>query len=369
MEALPAIASLGLLLGLLFFMYSVIGIGQFGAITLQENLNFHTNFQGIFEAFLLLMRCATGEGWNSVMMDAARPYQILFQCNENSDYYSIRANGGQTDGCGNPVAIAYFYSFTLIVSQIFLNLFIAIIIDSFLNNAEAMSLPVTQNDVDEFIECWQEYDPDALGYIESKNIDQFIQDLSQKECGLIPNRKLVAKDVVIRRRFIASLEIPAFNTFKRFMFYDVLQTMARKVCEKCYNKDRLRTKKSALAKIRLMTHMEDNEIDQHIKAIFGVEYELDFEEIVQNIGDLNKNIDSVSVLTGIAQNVGKASRKKGHSLDKNEDAEDDIYTSKHFVYGKLIVECWREFLKAKEAESSGLPGDNNNNTSALAGQS
>jgi hypothetical protein len=27
MEALPAIASLGLLLGLLFFMYSVIGIG------------------------------------------------------------------------------------------------------------------------------------------------------------------------------------------------------------------------------------------------------------------------------------------------------------------------------------------------------
>jgi hypothetical protein len=121
---------------------------------LQENLNFHTNFQGIFEAFLLLMRCATGEGWNSVMMDAARPYQILFQCNENSDYYSIRANGGQTDGCGNPVAIAYFYSFTLIVSQIFLNLFIAIIIDSFLNNSDAMSLPVTQNDVDEFIECW-----------------------------------------------------------------------------------------------------------------------------------------------------------------------------------------------------------------------
>jgi len=33
-EALPAIASLGLLLGLLFFMYAVIGIGQFGAVTL-----------------------------------------------------------------------------------------------------------------------------------------------------------------------------------------------------------------------------------------------------------------------------------------------------------------------------------------------
>jgi len=44
MEALPAIASLGLLLGLLFFMYAVIGIGQFGTVTLQDNLNYHSNF-------------------------------------------------------------------------------------------------------------------------------------------------------------------------------------------------------------------------------------------------------------------------------------------------------------------------------------
>lgn len=168
------------------------------------------------------MRCSTGEAWNSVMMDAARPKSILFQCNEASDYYSIRDNDGQTDGCGNSVAVAYFYSFTLIVSQIFLNLFIAIIIDSFMGQTDAFSLPVNQNDIDEFIEKWQEFDPNANGYIEASKLEEFICELSQTECGLIPNRKLVSKDVVIRRRFIASLEIPAFNTFKRFMFYDVL---------------------------------------------------------------------------------------------------------------------------------------------------
>ena len=84
------------------------------------------------EAFLLLMRCSTGEAWNSVMMDAGRTRSILFQCNPEADYYSILANNMQTDGCGNSLAVPYFYSFTLIVSQIFLNLFIAIIIDSFL---------------------------------------------------------------------------------------------------------------------------------------------------------------------------------------------------------------------------------------------
>lgn len=230
-EALPAIASLGLLLGLLFFMYSVIGIGQFGAVTLQDNLNYHSNFQNIEEAFLLLMRCATGEGWNAVMMDTARERQVLFQCNPNADYYSILANGMETDGCGSPNAVPYFYSFTLIVSQIFLNLFIAIIIDSFLNQADAFSLPVNQNDIDEFIEVWGHFDPDAKGFIESHELEDFIQQLCKTECGLISNRKLVDRDVTMRRRFIARLDIPSFNGFRRFMFYDVLQTMARNICE------------------------------------------------------------------------------------------------------------------------------------------
>lgn len=169
------------------------------------------------------------------------------------------------------------------MSQIFLNLFIAIIIDSFLGQTDAFSLPVNQNDIDEFIEIWQEYDPDALGYIEAKDLEDFILRLSQTECGLIPNRKLVCKDVVIRRRFLASLEIPAFNTFKRFMFYDVLQTMARHVCEKGYNRERLTTKKKALGKIKLLGPMTEAEVDAHVKSIFGKEFELDFEDVVGNI--------------------------------------------------------------------------------------
>ena len=72
----------------------------------------------------------------------------------------------QPDACGSPlVAYIYFYSFTVIVSQIFLNLFIAIIIDSFLGQSDAFSLPVTQLDIDEFREVWKEFDHDAVGYI------------------------------------------------------------------------------------------------------------------------------------------------------------------------------------------------------------
>jgi hypothetical protein len=129
----------------------------------------------------------------------------------------------QPDACGNPlIAYIYFYSFTVIVSQIFLNLFIAIIIDSFLGQSDAFSLPVTQLDIDEFREVWREFDYDAIGYIEASKLEDFIIALSHTECKLISNRKLVMKDDAFRRRFIARLEIPAFNQFRNFLFYDVI---------------------------------------------------------------------------------------------------------------------------------------------------
>jgi hypothetical protein len=78
------------------------------------------------------MRNATGEAWDTIMFDCMRERSITFQCEEYVDYYSWKNNGEVMNGCGSMISILYFYSFTVIVSQIFLNLFIAIIIDSFL---------------------------------------------------------------------------------------------------------------------------------------------------------------------------------------------------------------------------------------------
>ena len=99
-------------------------------------------------------------------------------------------------------------------------------------------MPVNQNDIDEFIELWAQFDPDAKGFIESHQLEEFIRELCKTECGLITNRRVVERDVTARRRFLARLEIPSFNGFRRFMFYDVLQTMARCVCERSYNAER-----------------------------------------------------------------------------------------------------------------------------------
>ena len=67
LAAAPAMLSLGILLLLLQFMYGIIGMQLFAFVKLEGELNKHANFKNFTNAFLLLMRCATGEGWNALM--------------------------------------------------------------------------------------------------------------------------------------------------------------------------------------------------------------------------------------------------------------------------------------------------------------
>jgi hypothetical protein len=214
-DAVPSMGSLGLLLFLLIFMYSIIGISQFALIKIdgglydipgyymgQDAMHKHANFQSFGAAFLTLFRCATGEAWNSIMFDSARERSILFQCREGEDYYSWQDAGGEGGAgmydafaCGSPaVAFGYHMSFQIIVSQVFLNIFIAIILDSFAGQAGAFALPVNQNSIDDFVLLWAQYDPHATGYLPAKDLEQFIIDLAESDgaSGLL----LDAKDII-----------------------------------------------------------------------------------------------------------------------------------------------------------------------------
>jgi hypothetical protein len=60
------------------------------------------------------------------------------------------------------------------VSQIFLNLFIAIVVDTYLNQQEAYALPVQALDIDIFVDIWANYDPRATGFISIDDLDNLI---------------------------------------------------------------------------------------------------------------------------------------------------------------------------------------------------
>jgi len=79
--------------------------------------------------------------------------------------------------------------------------------------------------------------------------------------------------------------------------------------------------------------------------------------VLLNINNLDKNIDSVSVLTQIARNMAKKGKAQGNTLDVHDDFGGEVYTSKHFVYGSLIVQCWRQFIEIKEAEQKAVDNE------------
>ena len=99
------------------------------------------------------------------MKDVGRPYSITFQCDDNPTFEKFHENKGIATGCGHAFASAYFMSFQIIVSMIFLNLFIAILIDCYVGTTEAFNLPVKNYEFDIFIEYWSKFDPKATGYI------------------------------------------------------------------------------------------------------------------------------------------------------------------------------------------------------------
>jgi len=89
------------------------------------------------------------------MMDLMRQESIMFQCsNEDFDYTQYMENGMQTNGCGSYSAIIYMVSFYMMVPLIFLNLFVAVILEGFEQTSKNENLAIQKNHLERFIACW-----------------------------------------------------------------------------------------------------------------------------------------------------------------------------------------------------------------------
>ncbi|VVC29317.1 Voltage-dependent calcium channel, alpha-1 subunit,Voltage-dependent L-type calcium channel, IQ- [Cinara cedri] len=150
-KALPYVC---LLIGMLFFIYAIIGMQIFGNILLNPvtDINRHNNFQTFVQSLMLLFRCATGEAWPSIMLS----------CNKGKPCETGAKKLG--NDCGSNMAYMYFVSFIFFCSFLMLNLFVAVIMDNFDYLTRDSSI-LGAHHLDEFVRIWAEYDPNATGKI------------------------------------------------------------------------------------------------------------------------------------------------------------------------------------------------------------
>lgn len=110
------------------------GVSAFANVKLNGLLTKHANFQNAFRVLITLLRASTGENWHLILQAISRDRTIDFECTKKPTYQDYKRNGYEAIGCGDSgLAIFYFVSFMLFVNLIFLNLFIAIVINSFGN--------------------------------------------------------------------------------------------------------------------------------------------------------------------------------------------------------------------------------------------
>lgn len=66
---LPSLSNIALLVVLGYFIFTALGINLFGKTRFSGEYNINANFQSFPVSMMLLMRCSSGEAWNSMMWD------------------------------------------------------------------------------------------------------------------------------------------------------------------------------------------------------------------------------------------------------------------------------------------------------------
>ncbi|CAJ0582996.1 unnamed protein product, partial [Mesorhabditis spiculigera] len=180
-KALPYVC---LLIGMLFFIYAIVGMQVFGNIYLDSKteLNRHNNFQSFFNSLILLFRCATGEGWQDIMMACTAGKN----CAKFIDFDPILnktvgmlSNEPSAKGavCGTQGSYAYFTSFVFLSTFLMLNLFVAVIMDNFDYLTRDSSI-LGPHHLDEFIRVWADYDPAATGRIHYTDMYDMLRNIA-----------------------------------------------------------------------------------------------------------------------------------------------------------------------------------------------
>ena len=129
LASIPSLVNVGTLLLLLLFIYSVAGMTLFSDVPRGIFVTDQANFETFYIAMITLFRCATGESWNGIMHDCMK-----------SEY---------------SLGIVFFVSFSMLATLVFLNIFIAVILDNFATVVaqNKLELHLKPEDIQNFIEC------------------------------------------------------------------------------------------------------------------------------------------------------------------------------------------------------------------------
>jgi hypothetical protein len=176
MMALPTFSALILIIYIIAYIYALIGMELFGFL-MQEGIgiNRHANFKNFGVAVMTLFRVSVGENWTDILVDLQREVQPNYICREFKNTYENYSKYGFTKCGESNSGYAFLTSFYMLVSFIFFNLLIAILLEAFEVTHNQEETLIKQHHIVKFRKHWSKFDPNGKGMIKSTDMPALLK--------------------------------------------------------------------------------------------------------------------------------------------------------------------------------------------------
>ena len=162
--SIPSVWNIGLLLSVILFIYAVIAMSLLQWDHAMSDL---VNAEDFFSAMAMLYRVGTEDGW--------------------TDIYIAYLEASDSD----PVVYMYFMSYFVVGTLVAINLFIAVVLDSFSENEELFNREDKFKILQIWRDIWSYFDPDATKEIPARDFIDILRLTPQDKEGFIKKHGII----------------------------------------------------------------------------------------------------------------------------------------------------------------------------------
>ncbi|CAL8088469.1 unnamed protein product [Orchesella dallaii] len=170
--SLPALFNIGALLGLITFIYSILGMSLFAKAPKKWSIDNLFNFETFSHSSLMLLRLMTAAGWNEVLDSMTYLEPVC------GNYRHLECGLPGEPECPNrALVVAYIVSYLVLTYLIVINLYIAIILENYVEASNEEDVGIVEDDLEMFYVRWSRYDPKATQFISFDLLQDFLDSL------------------------------------------------------------------------------------------------------------------------------------------------------------------------------------------------
>ncbi|BFZ07043.1 hypothetical protein BsWGS_10081 [Bradybaena similaris] len=327
--SLPALFNIGLLLGLIMFIYAIMGMNFFQGYPQKYGCDDIFNFDTFLRSFILLFQMCTSAGWSDVLNALIEDCPAKGSCHQYNK------------------ATAYLATYLIISFLVVVNMYIAVILENFSQATEDVQQGLTPDDFDMYYEKWEKFDPKATKYIPLDQLSDFVDYLEEPLRLQKPNHFILVKldipiceddrvycrDILdaLTKNFLGTSEtvdIPQKETDKDKLEYKPISSTLRR--QKEHYAARIIQK--AYRHFKYVTSENDNERDDGSER-WGKDDDADTSSGARNMDALGKSSPSHLNINQAGDKAGTMSYPPPPSYDDvtrkdNEDVERCVSDSK-----------------------------------------